>query len=177
VHALPRRIAIVGTTGSGKSTLGRILAERARLPYVELDELYYAPGWQRAAEQSFFDQVIRHAGTDEWIIDGNYEAVRDIVWVRAQSLIWLDYPLSTVLWRLLRRTIGRLLRAEPIANGNRESLSRILGKDSIFLWAIRTHRPRQKKLEQLLAGKRYAHLSVQRFRSPREVAAWLENEA
>jgi adenylate kinase family enzyme len=168
-----RRIAVVGAVGSGKSSLARTLAQNARLPYVELDSLRYQPHWQKVAEQTFFDDVVRNAGASEWVIDGNYELTRDIVWIRAQVLIWVDYPLPIVLLRLLRRTGRRLMTGEIFANGNRESFWRLLGPNSILLWAIRWHGPRRRMFEQLLATTRYAHLRVFRLRSPREADACL----
>ena len=168
-----RRIAVVGAVGAGKSSLARTLAERAGLPYVELDALRYQAHWKKVAEQTFFDDVVRNAGASEWVIDGNYELTRDIVWVRAQVLIWVDYPLPIVLLRLLKRTARRLMTGEIFSNGNRESLRRLLGPDSVVLWAIRWHGPRRRRFEQLLATRRYGHLHVLRLRSPREADACL----
>jgi adenylate kinase family enzyme len=168
-----RRIAVVGAVGSGKSSLARTLAQRARLPYVELDSLRYHPHWKKVAEQKFFDDVVRNAGESEWVIDGNYELTRDIVWIRAQVLIWVDYPLRIVLLRLLKRTSRRLMTGEVFANGNRESFRRLFGPNSIVLWAVRWHGARRRRFEQLLATTRYAHLRVLRLRSPREADACL----
>jgi hypothetical protein len=166
-----RRIAVVGAVGCGKTSLARKLAQRAELPYVELDALRYQAQWKKVAEQAFFDDVVRNAGASEWVIDGNYELTRDIVWVRAQVLVWVDYPLRIVLWRLLKRTAQRLMTGEVFANGNRERFWRLLGPNSIVLWAIRSHGRRRRRFEQLLATKRYAHLRVLRLRSPREADA------
>lgn len=172
----PRRIAVVGSVGGGKSTLARALARQAGLPYVELDSLRYQPDWQRTADEAFYNAVVQLAGGDEWVIDGNYETTRDIVWLRARLLVWVDYPLRIALWRLLRRTIDRLRTREAFANGNRESLRRLLGRESIFLWAIRSHRPRRKRLAELVANARYSHLRVVRLQSPRDADAWLAQE-
>jgi adenylate kinase family enzyme len=168
-----RRIAVVGAVGGGKSSLARTLARRAELPYVELDALRYRAHWEKVAEQTFFDDVVRNAGANEWVIDGNYELTRDIVWIRAQVLIWVDYPLQTVLWRLLKRTARRLATGEEFSNGNREHFWRLFGPNSIVLWAIRWHEPRRKRFEQLLATTRYSHLRIIRLRSPREADGWL----
>jgi hypothetical protein len=173
-----RRIAVVGAVGCGKSSLARTLAQRAELPYVELDSLRYEAHWKKVADQTFFEDVVRNAGANEWVIDGNYELTRDIVWVRAQVLIWLDYPLRIVVWRLLKRTARRLVTGEIFANGNREGFWRLFGPNSIFLWAIRSHGPRRRRFEELLATKRYAHLRVLRLRSQREADACLtQNES
>jgi hypothetical protein len=167
-----RRVAVVGAVGAGKSSLARALAQRAHLPYVELDSLRYQADWTQVADQTFFDEVVRNAGGSEWVIDGNDELTRDIVWIRAQVLIWVDFPLRIVLWRLLKRTAQRMMTGEVFANGNRESFWRLLGPNSIVLWAIRSHRPRRRSFEQLLATPRYAHLRVLRLRSQREVDAY-----
>ena len=173
-----RRIAVVGGVGSGKSSLARRLARRAELPYVELDSLRYLPHWKKVAEQTFFDEVVRNAGASEWVIDGNYELTRDIVWIRAQVLIWVDYPLRIVVWRLLKRTAQRLMTGEVFANGNREPFWRLFGPNSIVLWAIRSHGARRRRFEELLATTRYAHLHVLRLRSQREADAYLtQNES
>lgn len=172
--AFAQRIAVVGAVGCGKSTLAGVLARRWRLPHVELDAIYFGPNWEKASDQVFYDEVVRHAGGSEWVIDGNYEAVRDIVWVRAQVLLWLDYPLRIVLWLLSKRTLKRLLAGEVFASGNREHLRRLVGSQSILWWAIRSHGPRRRQFEQLLSGTRYAHLKVMRFHSPDEMTVWLE---
>jgi adenylate kinase family enzyme len=167
------RVAVVGAVGCGKSSLARMLAQRLGLPYVELDSLRYQAHWEKVDEQTFFDEVVRNAGANEWVIDGNYEVARDVVWIRAQVLIWVDYPLRTVLWRLLKRTAQRLATREVFSNGNRESFWRLLGPNSIVLWAIRSHGPRRDRFEQLLAKTRYEHLRVFRLRSPFEADACL----
>jgi hypothetical protein len=107
------------------------------------------------------------------VVEGNYADVQDLIWIRAQLLVWLDFPLPLILWRLLRRTFLRLLTGEAFASGTREQLSRILGKRSIFIWAIRSHRRRRQLYEELLASRRYAHLQVVRLRSPAAVVDWL----
>jgi adenylate kinase family enzyme len=168
-----RRIAVVGAVGCGKSSLAQTLAQRAELPYIELDSLRYQAHWKKVAEQTFFDHVVRSAGASEWVIDGNYELTRDVVWIRAQALIWVDYPLRIVLWRLLNRTARRLMTGEVFANGNRERFWRLFGPNSIVLWAIRSHGPRRSRFEQLLSGTRYAHLDLLRLRSQREADALL----
>ena len=154
----------------------RAVARQAGLPYVELDSLRYQPNWKKTADEEFNYAVISAAGADEWVIDGNYEAARDLVWIRARLLIWMDYPLRITLWRLLRRTVNRLQAGEVFANGNRESFWRLLGPNSIFLWAIRSYYPRRRNFEKLVAKARYSHLRVLRFRLPCEADAWLAQQ-
>ena len=81
------------------------------------------------------------AAAERWVMDGNYSAVRDLVWGRATAVVWLNYPFRVVLWRCLSRTIRRAITREELFSGNRESFRMsFLSRDSIILWAITSHR-------------------------------------
>ncbi len=113
-------------------------------------------------------------GGERWVVDGNYHQVRDIIWQRADMLIWLDYPLPLVLWRLWWRTLWRTIRQPELWNGNRESWrGAFFSRDSLFIWALETHKTRRKEYAEVLATPAYAHLAVGRFRSPRDTEQWL----
>jgi len=99
VAADMRRISVVGSTGSGKTHLARRLAAKLGLTLHELDELRQKPG--------FADAVSKTVAADEWIIDGHYRDVRDAIWRRADTVVWLNYPASTVIAQLFRRFAGK----------------------------------------------------------------------
>jgi len=170
-----RRISVAGASGAGKTTVGRALAERLELPFVELDALCHEAGWQEAPDDVFRERVEAAiaAAPDGWVIDGNYgRKLSDLVLERADTLVWLDIALNVCLRRLWRRTWGRILRGEELWNGNRESLrTAFFARDSLFLWAVTSHRPRRRTLPERLA--RHRHLDVVRLRSPEEVERWL----
>lgn len=169
-----KRIAVVGTTGSGKTTLARRTARALDAPHVELDALQWGPDWTPAETTAFRDDVAVALAGDRWVVDGNYSAVRDIVWSRADTLVWLDYSAGTVLWRLLTRTLRRGLRQEELWNGNRERLwTNFLSRDSIFLWMFKTHWKRRRTYAALLAAREHAHLHAIRLFAPREADTWL----
>jgi adenylate kinase family enzyme len=168
------RISVVGTCGSGKTTVARALADRLGLTHVELDALSWGPNWTERPDDEFRAAVVAAASGDRWVIDGNYSRCRDLVWARADSVVWLDYSFPRVFWQLLRRTFRRALRREELWHGNVESLrTSFLSRDSILLWAIKTHRRRQREYPGLFARPENQRLFVVRLRSPREAAAWL----
>ncbi len=169
-----KRIAVVGTSGSGKTTLARALAQRLGVSHVEMDALHWEPNWTDAPLTVFRARVAHALRGESWVIDGNYSKVRDLVWMRADTIVWLDYPLPLVLWRLVRRTFWRAIRREELWGGNRERLATaFLSRDSILLWAI-TSQPRHRRDYPALFQKpEYAHLVVVRLHSPRQTAAWL----
>jgi len=168
-----QRIAVVGSVGSGKTTLARELAQRIGAPYIELDSLRYQPDWIEVPDQIFREKVVKSVGMDQWVIDGNYASVRDLIWLRAQLLVWIDFPIGVTLWLLLRRTFSRLFRKESFAGGNQEQIGRLFGRQSILVWAIKSHGRRRQQFEELLSQSRYAHLQVVRLHSPSAVRNWL----
>lgn len=169
-----KRIAVIGVSGSGKTTLARRLAAELGLVHIELDSLHWMPDWTPAPLEQFRAQVAAATDQDSWTLDGNYSKVRDIVWARADTIIWLDYSLPRIMNRLLRRTLRRVFRQEELWAGNRESLRvTFFSRDSILLWALTTYPRRRREYPRLLASPQYAHLRVFRFRSPRQTESWL----
>ena len=170
------RVTIVGTTGSGKSTLGERLAARLDAPFVDLDALNWGPGWAPSPVPVFRERAAAALSGERWVVAGNYSELRDIVWGRTGTLVWLDFPLPIVLWRLLRRTIRRVATQEELWGGNRERLlDQFASHDSLFLYALRTHYRRRREYPAALSRPEHAHLRVLRFRFPGEVECWLDN--
>jgi adenylate kinase family enzyme len=168
------RVTVVGISGSGKTSLARSLARRLGVPHIEFDALFWGPGWQPVAREQFRAQVAAALAAPAWVTDGNYASVRDLVWPRATTLVWLDYPLPLVMWRLARRTLRRIISAEELWNTNRERLrENFFSRDSIFLWALTSHPRHRREYPVLLARPENAHLAVVRLRSPRETERWL----
>lgn len=164
---------VVGTSGSGKTALARRLADRLGYPYVELDALHWNPNWTGTPPEEFRARVAQAVAGEAWVVDGNYAGVRDIVWVRADTIVWLDYPLPVILWRLLRRTVRRVLTRQELWAGNRENLRLMFSRDSIFLWALQTYQTNRRTYAAVSGDPAHAHLTIVRLRSPHACAAWL----
>jgi adenylate kinase family enzyme len=170
----PRRVSVVGSTGSGKTTFAAALASRLAVPHVELDALHHGPNWTEVPDELFRVRTAELLAGDGWVADGNYSAVRDIVWARAELVVWLDYPLPLIMYRLTWRTVRRLARREELWNGNRERLStHLFTRDSLFWWAVTTYRRRRRSFAALRASPRWPHLRWLTFRSPGDADAWL----
>ena len=173
-----RRIVVVGSTGSGKTTLASQLAARLGIPHVELDALYWEPNWTEADGEVFQERVRWALTGDAWVADGNYGSVgaREIAWGRAKTIVWLDYALPLIMRRLTWRTLRRVFRREELWNGNRERFRvQFFSRDSLFLWVLRTYRRRRREYPVLLADEQFAHLEVVRLRSPRATREWLSS--
>ena len=171
------RIAVVSSgPGAGKTTFARELAQRIGALHVELDALFWGAGWRPVDLELYRRRVGDAAACERWVIDGNYRSVRDLVWPRADTLVWLDYPLWLAFPRLLSRTLTRWRSGDELwpGTGNRESFRLLfLSRDSILIWALRTYPGRRKRFATDLAKPEHAHLRVARLRTPGEAGAWL----
>lgn len=168
------RVVVVGTSGCGKSRVARELAQLLGQRYVELDELYWAPGWQGKPEEEFRRLVIASAAAPRWVVDGNYSRMRDVLWARATTIIWLNFGFFTVFLRVLRRAVHRILTQEPLWHGNRESVARaFFSRDSILLWMLTTFHRRRREYTALRASSRYPHLAWIELRRPSEATRLL----
>jgi adenylate kinase family enzyme len=170
-----RRVVVVGATGCGKSTLAERLAGRLDLAYIELDALYWQPGWVGTPDEEFRLKVGAAIQAPGWALAGNYSRVRDLVWERADAILWLDYPFLLVFDRLLRRTWQRWRRRELLWGTNVEPLwvhLKLWSKESLINWLFQTYWRRKREYPQLFALPENAHLKVLRFAHPRELESW-----
>jgi len=172
-----RRICIIGTSGSGKTTLARQLAERLDIPHVELDALHWQSGWTSTEIPLLLARVTVALAGDTWVVDGNYNSLRDVTWARADTLIWLDYSLPLVLSRITSRTARRLITRTELWNGNRERWGSVFSRDSIILWSLTTWGKNRRRYRQQFAQPDFVHLRLIRLRSPRETRRWLQSLA
>lgn len=172
---LGRRISVHGTSGSGKSTLASALAEGLGLPRLELDAVYHLPNRQDCPPERFRKEVREFLDThDAWVIEGNYSKVREMIHAEADTIVWLDYPLPIVLWRLTRRTFRMGIRREELWNGNRESLWRhLFTRESLYLWVLKTYRKRRSDAREAFADPANAGKALILLRHPREAQALL----
>ena len=168
-----QRISVVGTIGSGKTTFARKTSKLLHAPHIELDALHWEPNWVEAPNDLFRERVKQSLQGESWVVDGNYHQVRDIVWNRADTVVWLDYPFRTIIARLAKRTLRRIRTHEQLWNGNHEHIRGLFTRDSVFLWAIRSYRRRRRQYPILLSRPENSHLTVVRLRSPREATEFL----
>ncbi|MFF4981328.1 adenylate kinase [Streptomyces sp. NPDC001046] len=167
------RILVVGVTGVGKSTLAHILSSRLGLPYHEMDALYFnGPDW--ATNNKLTEDVSRLTAEPHWIIDSlGCPEVRDLLWDRADTVMWLDYSKRVIMPRVLRRSFRRTVTREVLFGGNRETWAGWLSREHPAWWAWSQHGARRREVERRVRDTRFAPLDTLRFRHPDDTAAWL----
>ena len=166
------RVVVVGTSCAGKTTLARRLAGLLGCEHIELDSLYWGPRW--TPRPGFVETVRAMTQRHRWVIDGNYSAVRDIIWRRSSAIVWLDYSFARVFSRALRRTARRIVTRERLYAGNRETVGNALfAADGIPWWVIQTHGKRRRQFPELLERPEYGHAAVIRLVEPAAAEAFL----
>lgn len=170
------RINVVGTTGSGKTTTAKLVAERLGLRHIEMDALSWRPNWEMTPRDELVQLVEDATKGDGWITDGNYSATRPVVWPKVDTIIWLDYSFPRVFWQLLRRTIRRSVRREILWEGCQERFRvSFFSKDSILLWCLKTYWKRRRNYPPLFEQPEHQHIQLLRFRTPRSFRQWFDS--
>ena len=173
----PRRISIVGSTGSGKTYFAKELAAHLSLPAYALDDVRDAAK-QPLSEHIFQEVVAELTGGDEWIIDGHYRDVRHLIWSRADLVIWLNYPLPIVATRLLSRfrRKRRYFTEHPGMTSKRvhPESERAASWGTRFRRIARTLRER-REYGRVLRSPECRNLRIVELTSTRMARQWLQN--
>jgi len=166
------RVAIIGCSGGGKSTLARRLAERLNLPLVHLDVLYWEPGWVQGDIAHFHKQLATALAGDRWICDGNFPSCGDLHFARADLIVWVDQPRLVCLWRSIWRVIETRSRSRPdLPDGCPETFDP-------WLWGYIWNWDRKTRPEVEAALADHAPMTqLVRLRSDKDVAVWLKRQA
>ena len=168
------RVVVIGSTAAGKSTFGRQLADRTGAAFIELDALHWIPNWTPEDPDRLRLKVSNATEAPRWVAAGGYSVLRDIVWGRASSVVWLDYSFPRIQWRLTKRTVTRIATGEELWNGNRETFrNAFLSRDSLFVWLIKTYRSNRRKYHERLTDE-FPDLASIRFRRPSAAQEWLD---
>lgn len=171
-----KKIIVIGTTGSGKSRLASSLSQGLNIPHYQLDAFQFIANWEIVSDDVFFAKIKKATESDSWIIDGNFAKTHHLTWPYADTVIWIDFPLTVTLYQNISRTLKRIITREEIwkGTGNRESWKMLFSKDSIVLWLFKTYHSNIKRYEERFNDSNYSHIRFLRLRSRREVEQFLQ---
>ena len=173
------KINIIGTSGSGKSTFGRKLAESLSLPFLEMDAFFWGPDWAFPDDKEFFLELASALEGENWVLDGNYTRTLPIKWDNIDIVIWLDFGFLRTLYQAITRAFARIITREEIwlGTGNRETLGKLFSWDSIVLWTLKSYRRNRKKNAGYMQSDKYNHIQFIRLKSPGQAKIFLEKAA
>ena len=164
-----QRIMVIGPSGCGKSTLARELGNILKLPYIETDEIFWHEHWQPVAPEEVTRRIGRIVAGDHWVIDGNFDEDRALVWHRAEFIVWLDLSRWVTVASVLRRNLAYLLTDRAIWSGNRMTWRRL---GASLVHAYRSHSKKARLYPDWLS--QCGDAEIIRFTNRRELALWLD---
>lgn len=175
-----RRIAVVGSSGSGKSTTARAIGAALDLPVIELDTINWQAGWRDLnthEPDEFVRRVQAAVAAPAWVVDGNYGRVQPAVLRRATEVVWLDLPFGLVMRRVFVRSLARSITRKEVwpGTGNVETWRAWLSGDHPAWWSLTHFGQRRRRYEAVFADPRLARAKVRRLRTRAEVAAFVES--
>ncbi|MGF1694371.1 AAA family ATPase [Vibrio lamellibrachiae] len=171
-----KRINVIGTSGSGKSTFSRSLARELNYPHLEMDAMFWKPNWQESSDDEFFTKLSESLDGDYWVLDGNYNRTAEIKWSKVDTIIWVDYSFSRTVYQAMKRALIRSLTKQELwsKTGNVESFRKsFLSKDSVILWTLKTYKKNRFRYTKLLKDPKYRHIEFVRVTSPKEASKFI----
>lgn len=173
-----KKFNVIGTTGSGKSTFSRRLAEQIKCPYIQMDQLFWKENWQESDDDEFFPEVKKAVSGSAWVLDGNYSRTNAIKWHNVDAIIWLDYSYPRTLLQLFNRTLNRISSKEELwpGTGNVETFRKsFMSRESILLWFFKNYKKNKSRYSKLMKSSELKDVQLIHLRSPQEASHFIEN--
>jgi adenylate kinase family enzyme len=162
------RVLVIGPCGAGKSTLSVELAHKLGLPVFHMDQLNWRPGWVESSKDEIRERLAAIVATDRWLIDGTYGGTLGERLPRADTVVYLDFPISLCVARLLRRIRTYRGRTRPdMTEGCPERFDL-----EFLIYLLRWNSGPRLRTEQRLKGHEH---KIIRLRSPGELRRWMDS--
>ena len=100
-----KRVLVIGSGGSGKSTFARRLGKLLDIEVKHLDSFYWRAGWTKPADEEWVRTVANLVSGDSWIIDGNFGGTLELRVRHCDTIVFLDMSRLLCLWRVVKRRL------------------------------------------------------------------------
>ena len=154
----------------GKVNLAKRLSNCLQIPFFASDPFYWELGWKTAPPEKVRQQVKNVIKLDTWVLDGNFDDERELVWKQADCILWLDYSLATIWSQTLFRNFRWLIKNQLIWSENRMTLRRAI---SGIRHAVKSYPLKRRNYPKWLAE--LSVTEIHRFRTSHETEIWLQS--
>ena len=171
-----KKINVIGTSGSGKSTFSKKLARKLNFPYIELDAIYWGKNWYEPSDEDLFKNLEQALAQENWVLDGNYTRTIPIKWKEVDTVIWIDFSFWRTFFQSSSRALYRVISQKEIwpDTGNKETWGKLFSKDSIVLWMLKNYRRNKRRYAILDHQQEYEHIRFIRLKSPKACEGFLK---
>lgn len=99
----PKRFAIIGTPGSGKSTFAIRLGKYLNIPVHHLDNHVFVESGKKRDAQDILVIQKKITGEESWIIEGCSISALEMRFARADTVVYLHFSRFFCVWRVFKR--------------------------------------------------------------------------
>ena len=161
----PKRIAIIGLPGSGKSTFAIKLGKLLKIPVHHLDRHMF-DGRKKRGKTEFLAIKESLLKENAWIIEGCSFSTLEMRFARADAVIYFDLPRMLCIWRVCKRLFA--FDQHLSETGCLDGVNWTLIK---YIWNF--NRDKKQGIEEL--SKRYPGVEFLVFHHPKDLDEYLEN--
>ncbi len=164
-----KKINVVGTSGSGKTTFAKQLATVLKYPFIEMDQIYWGKNWSEQSDEAFFAKLNKQLASETWVLDGNYTRTIPTKWQNVDTLIWLDMGFFRTVFRAIKRAFSRAMSQQELwpDTGNTETWRQLFSRKSMIWWTLKYYHINKAKYAKIFNDPKYQHLNKIRLKSPK----------
>jgi adenylate kinase family enzyme len=148
-----KKIAIIGNSGSGKSTFALVLSSKTSIPCYEFDALLST----NKSENEMLSIIENILNGEEWILDGNPAKYQQLVFNSANIIIYFKINRVICLWNAFIRSAKRGFRSRR--NDKRNNL---IGKITTIKWILRYRHSKGKGLLNCIQNEERKNICIVR---------------
>lgn len=158
---IPKRIALIGPPGCGKSTFASKLAKLLDIPVHHLDRHMFEGGEKRE-KQEFLSIHKALIEEDSWIIEGCFSSTFEMRFTRADTLLYFHVSPLLCFWRIFKRLFNHNEAFGGLRKINWEILK--------YIWTF--EREKREGVEQL--RKKYPEVDFRIFKCSKDADNYIK---